>query len=141
MKTPLEQLIEYSDKENTNKVHIVREDFAIIDYLLDTKKHHIVQAWDTQEKDENTGVGMFFNEKDYTNLIIVICTKFIEYNEEKGLLLLIIEDIHKNTLGVSILQKIISMIFEDERDPLITKKINHQIDEYVNIAINFHARD
>lgn len=140
MKEPIKILIDFSDQENTNKVHIIRQDYAIIDYLLDTKKSHIIEAWDNQNKETNTGISMFFNKEDYNNLVVIINSKFLEYNEEKGIWALIVEESHKNEMGINILKKIIEMITEQERDPLICKKINHQIDEKVNMAINFHAR-
>jgi len=125
--------------EYTNhKVSIIRDDVAIVDYLLDSNKQFILKEFEHGPEKSNTGVAMFWEpESGYKVLVVVCCYKFFPEWTDNGLISLVFKDVHVNPNGAEMIKDFIKIA--THRDGELEQTMIFQIDRHVTQAINYYA--
>ena len=135
-KTTIQNLIRKATLER-NKMYIIKDDAAIVDYLIDNGKSHILKEFEGEE-DYNTGVSVFFDhDSEYKTLVIVMSMKFFDKPRDNGLIALILDDIHINPNGTNMLKDLIRVSSPDNKE--LHEAVNFSIDLKITQSINHYA--
>jgi len=73
---------------------IIRDDNEIVSYIVDNHGAEMLKSFD--ERPENTGVAIFFNDRSHCkDLVIIIRTKFFDEEDNNGLIMIVSRTIYK----------------------------------------------
>lgn len=128
-------LKEIEFEEFKDGLGMVTEDIQIIDYISINHGNDILRSFD-QRKD-NTGVALFFDNDEMKDLIMVIRCRDFEKNGANGLLMFVLFDAHKNVEAKEALIHIINESWG--MSEALAKSVVNNIENAVSKSIEVNA--
>ena len=115
---------------------IVRDDGEIINYITDNHGIEMLRSFD--ERPENTGVAIFFNDRSHCkDLVVIIRTKFFDEEDNNGLIMLIATSIYNHDKRKDEMIRMLSRSLEDNKN--LKNEVVSVIEGHVLKSIQMNA--